>query len=238
MVTTSTRGIWVDILCYMWDQPVRGQVTGSADDLAKLGNCSAQEFTAFMDEAERYEFVTVTKANNKITLTNRRMFRDHNIREGNRLRQERYRITHHSNENITPPSPSTPSPSPSPTPKKQRKNTTSHPPRALPDEAPWPSPIALMLKYNREATDNCPSVHSVSPGRMKKAQEYITMFPDEEWWTIVFRQYHRSKFLSGTEERSNGHKGFQPDLDWLLSKGKTDGVENCVKVHDGRYRDD
>jgi hypothetical protein len=120
--------------------------------------------------------------------------------------------------------------------KKERKIQEPSP-RALPESAIWPSPLALFLKYNREATDNCPAITSVSPGRMKKAQEYLAMFPDEAWWTRTFRQYHLSRFLNGTEERTNGHKGFQPDLDWLLSKGKTDGIENCVKVHDGRYSD-
>jgi len=122
--------------------------------------------------------------------------------------------------------------------KERRKRKIPEPtPRALPESAPWPSPLALFLKYNREATDNCPAITSVSPGRVKKAQEYLAMFPDEDWWTRTFRQYHRSRFLNGTEERTNGHKGFQPDFDWLLSKGKTDGIENCVKVHDGRYAD-
>jgi hypothetical protein len=120
--------------------------------------------------------------------------------------------------------------------KKERKEQIPSP-RSLPESAIWPSPLALFLKYNREATDNCPAITSVSPGRMKKAQEYLAMFPDEAWWTRTFRQYHLSRFLNGTEERTNGHKGFQPDLDWLLSKGKTDGIENCVKVHDGRYTD-
>lgn len=116
------------------------------------------------------------------------------------------------------------------------QTTTPQRPRALPEVAPWPSPEALFLKYNREATDNCPAITTVSRSRIEKAKRYLLMFPDEQWWTATFAQYHRSKFLNGTAERNNGHKGFTPDLDWLLSVGK-DQVENAVKVHDGRYRD-
>lgn len=117
--------------------------------------------------------------------------------------------------------------------KERKKQLPS--PRRLPDQASWPAPEALFLKFNSETPDNCPAINSVSEGRIKKAKTYIAMFPDEEWWTATFRQYHRSRFLRG-EANDNGHKHFTPDIDWLLSRGQ-DGTENAVKVHDGRYRD-
>lgn len=119
---------------------------------------------------------------------------------------------------------------------RPEKTSTSHPPRALPAEAPWGTPEALALKYNQEATDNCPAVTTLSTSRRKKALQALRQFPDETWWAATFAQYHRSRFLSGRSTPSNGHGNFQPDFDWLLSVGK-DGVENSVKVHDGRYCD-
>lgn len=118
----------------------------------------------------------------------------------------------------------------------RREKTLPSPSRALPEVVEWGSPCCLVLKYNREAPDNVSSVRSLSKARLQKERMFLSMFPSEEWWTAVFRQYHRSKFLSGLVESNNGHGHFQPDFDWLLSKGK-DGVENCVKVHDGRYSD-
>ena len=119
----------------------------------------------------------------------------------------------------------------------QNQNQNHNPsPRQLPEEAVWGCPEALALKYNRETPNNCPAVTTLSRGRRDKATRYLRLFPDESWWTAVFQQYHRSRFLSGKSQPGDGHKSFQPDFDWLLSAGK-DGVENCVKVHDGRYAD-
>jgi hypothetical protein len=119
---------------------------------------------------------------------------------------------------------------------------TSEPPPPQQDGLPtdpssrWPSPISLAEKYNRETPDNVPSVSTLVGKRLEKAKAYLKLFPDESWWTQTFAQYQRSRFLLGKADPSNGHKRFSPDFDWLLSVGK-DGVENCVKVHDGRYSD-
>jgi hypothetical protein len=102
--------------------------------------------------------------------------------------------------------------------------------------ASWPSPQLLIEKYNRETPDECPSVKSISPGRIKKAKAYLTMFPSEEWWTEVFLQFHRSRYLRGLTNGTQEHPAIARDFDWLLSKGH-DQTENAVKVHDGRYRD-
>ncbi len=95
---------------------------------------------------------------------------------------------------------------------------------------------ALVDLYNRLTPDNCPAVKTLSPSRRMKARKYLAMFPKREWWEAVFEQYRHSRFLQGLGTKTNGHESFTPDFDWLLSRGK-DGTENCVKVHDGRYRD-
>ena len=51
----------------------------------------------------------------------------------------------------------------------------------------------------------------------------------------MYAEYHQSTFLQGLRAQA-GHERFKADFDWLLSQGK-DGIENCVKVHDGKYRD-
>jgi hypothetical protein len=100
----------------------------------------------------------------------------------------------------------------------------------------WGARFCLIQKYNRESPENVPTVASPSRERTKREATYLRMFPEECWWTETFLQYHRSRFLSGKTIPGNGHGAFKPDFDWLLSRGK-DGIENCVKVHDGRYRD-
>jgi hypothetical protein len=95
---------------------------------------------------------------------------------------------------------------------------------------------ALIEKYNKETPDTCPAVIKVTPARLKKAKDYLAIFPDEKFWTDVFLEYHKSKFLSCMVPSKDGHKGFEPDFDWLLSKGKSDQIENVVKVFEGKYR--
>jgi len=101
----------------------------------------------------------------------------------------------------------------------------------------WGSPEALIERYNSHTPDETPAVVTLSPERMKKAREYLVRFPKESFWLETFGQFHKSRFLRGLTPPRNGHKSFKPDFDWLLSKGKEDQVENCVKVHDGRYLD-
>jgi len=100
----------------------------------------------------------------------------------------------------------------------------------------WGSPSDLVELYNTMAPDNVAAVRTVKGSRLEKIKRYLRLFPDREWWVATFDQYKHSRFLSGKVAPEPGHRSFQPDLDWLLSKGK-DGTDNCVKVHDGRYRD-
>ena len=102
--SASTRGIWIDALCFMWEAPIRGKLFGTEESIRKLLRATNGDFTQFMEDAKRYEFVTVTFDNKNITLINRRMYREYNNNENNRLRQFRFREKHKSNAKVTPPS--------------------------------------------------------------------------------------------------------------------------------------
>lgn len=97
----------------------------------------------------------------------------------------------------------------------------------------WPDPFLLVEKYNREVCDDLPAVEKVTPARIKKAKDYLKLFPDEQFWTEVFKQVNASIFLRG-KSNGNGHTSFRGDFDWLLTKGK-DGTENVAKVWEGKY---
>lgn len=108
MASAASRGIWANLLCAMWFSPKRGCVTGSKEELKKLGNCSQEEFEVFLCENSRHNFASVTEANKNITVENRRMVREEKIRKSSRLRQSRFR-KRLKNRNVTSSSPSTPS---------------------------------------------------------------------------------------------------------------------------------
>jgi len=92
MASFSTKGIWIDLLCFMWDAPERGVLKTTADKLSRLTGASKEEIAVFIDEAISLRFCDIEKHNNTdITLCNRRMWREDEKRVGNRERQKRYR---------------------------------------------------------------------------------------------------------------------------------------------------
>lgn len=106
-----------------------------------------------------------------------------------------------------------------------------------PKSRAWPSPEALAALYNEQTPDECLAVGKLTPGRIKKANKYLAMFPNQSFWQEVFAEIHRSRFLRGLNNRlGSGHENFRASFDWLLTVGK-DGTENCVKVSEGRYRE-
>ncbi len=100
----------------------------------------------------------------------------------------------------------------------------------------WPSPEKLVELYNKLTPDDCAAVQTLSPARRAKAEEYLKIFPKQEFWEQVFDRVHHSRFLRGMQNK-NGHGSFHFDFDWMLTKGK-DGSENVVKVAEGRYADE
>jgi len=118
--SSSTRGIWINALCFMWEARERGKIEGTTQSLSRILNCTEDEFGLFLKEVSFYNFSDlVTNTNGKVTLINRRMSREYNEVISHRKRQDRYRNKLKdkdgdgiSDQEVTPPSPS-PSPSPS-----------------------------------------------------------------------------------------------------------------------------
>lgn len=120
MASTSTRGIWIDLLCYMWEAEDRGQVTGTDQQFIKLLGCTPAEWDAFIREISTLKFgdisdcnadvtpacdvtcnANVTLRNKNVTLVNRRMRREHISRNNTRLRVKRFRSNAQCNANVT-----------------------------------------------------------------------------------------------------------------------------------------
>jgi hypothetical protein len=139
---------------------------------------------------------------------------------------------------------SSPSPTPSrplPLPLINTKEETKTPPAdagAVVDSSlnGWGTPEALVALYNTATPAEFPSVETLSDARRKKLKQYLSQFPAREFWVQVFEECHASPFLRGLRP-SKGHETFCGSLDWLLSKGQQDQVENCVKVREGKYGD-
>lgn len=99
----------------------------------------------------------------------------------------------------------------------------------------WPSPAMLVKLYNALVPGHIPRVTTLNPHREKRATTLLKIYPEQSWWEEVFIEYPQSRFLMG-KSKSNGHGNFLPHFDWIMGKDEK-GQDNCVKVHDGNYRD-
>jgi hypothetical protein len=131
----ASRGIWIDMLCFMWESETRGELSGTVQSLARMLGVSEVELDAFCHEAVTLKFATVTERNKIITVVNRRMKRESDVKESNKIRQRRHREracnaqnNGQYNEIITAHSSSSSSPS--------RKNT-----KEIPAASPDPNPV-------------------------------------------------------------------------------------------------
>ena len=93
----------------------------------------------------------------------------------------------------------------------------------------------LVQIYNELAPAHLPRVTTLNPQREKRTRTLLHVYPDQSWWEEVFMEYPQSRFLMG-KVKGNGHGNFLPHFDWIIGKDDQ-GQDNCVKVHDGNYRD-
>lgn len=140
--TPVSRGIWIDVLCFMWEADKRGQLITTPLKLSRMVSANIDEVNHFLNEITDLEFGNIETEENvtfpimehncnaKVILINRRMYSDYKDKENTRLRVKKHRdkkkVKRKSNggcnEEITPSS-STASPSPT---SKQTEKPPSH----------------------------------------------------------------------------------------------------------------
>lgn len=105
----STRGIWINFLCHMWEAKERGILRGTVEEFCRLGRCTPEEFSLFLEDAHHHHFANffgarnanVTDCHKKITVINRRMRKEEKARQANKKRQQQHR-DRKRNANVTP----------------------------------------------------------------------------------------------------------------------------------------
>jgi len=124
MTSHITKGIWIDMLCFMWEAPERGKIRGSKEELMQLISATDGNLKHFLEQAQKLKFADVTICNNEVTICNRRMLREQKERENTRLRVKRHRQKQESNNNVTVPSSSSSSTSSSTSIAKNKEYTS------------------------------------------------------------------------------------------------------------------
>jgi hypothetical protein len=91
MCQPATRGIWTDAVAAMHENSRSGQLDGTPCQLARICRCSESEFMDALHDLQSTGTADVTLRHNHVTLINRRMKREANIKEGNRMRKQKSR---------------------------------------------------------------------------------------------------------------------------------------------------
>lgn len=102
MCQPATRGIWADMLSVMHEQGRQGVITATREQLARLSRCSVPELDQALTDLTLNLAAHVTVRNDIVTVLNRRMYREHKLRDGTRLRVSRYRGNDPCNAHVTP----------------------------------------------------------------------------------------------------------------------------------------
>lgn len=110
----STKGMWIDLLCFMWEAPERGVIKGTIESIKRMLGATDQEMEIFLNEVTFFCFANVTCnsdvtfCNTEVTIINRRMWREQQNREKTRKRVQKHRekkgCNGECNIDVTPPS--------------------------------------------------------------------------------------------------------------------------------------
>lgn len=108
MCSMNTIGIWINLLCRMWESKEEGILSGKVGELALLVGARPSEFSRFLREAETHLFADVTKSYSVVTIKCRRMNKLFLEREGAKKRMQRHRskpcnadVTKHSSSSTS-----------------------------------------------------------------------------------------------------------------------------------------
>lgn len=87
----ATRGIWVDLLCAMFESDQCGRLANTMPVIARLGRTTVPKLRKALAELDATKSADVTFCDALVTITNRKMRREYQIREAARLRKEKSR---------------------------------------------------------------------------------------------------------------------------------------------------
>ena len=88
----------------LYDPTHGGRATKSVDEWARIGRCSVEQAEGALDELDKNGTAEVSKnrrCHGLVTLMSRRVYREYKLKEENRLRQVRHRMSRGCNENTT-----------------------------------------------------------------------------------------------------------------------------------------
>lgn len=213
ILTPLTRGIWIDMLCFMWRSSDRGKIEGTQEQLARMLSCTAAEIDVAIKELSVTQVAEISECNDFVTVTNRRMFHEERVRKQTAYRVKRFRnaeVKRESNASVTHASSSSSSLS------SMISLNSSDPVTPNNGHVPHQEILALWceLMPDKPQPKAWPAERqALLRSRWHEDQKRQCL----EYWERLFRYIRGSPFLMG-EEQSPGRKPFVVTLPWLLKK--------------------
>lgn len=87
----ATKGMWIDIICYLHESDTRGKISATAEEWCRLIGCTLEDFNDFLSENKSKKFANISESNGVVTVKNRRMCRDEKARQQTRERVKQFR---------------------------------------------------------------------------------------------------------------------------------------------------
>ncbi len=176
----ATRGIWADLLGYMWQDQVSKLVLSEVQ-FKRLAACSQAELEVFFQEAQALLFCDASRTvTGEITVASRRRQRQDKKRENSRLRSAKYRASrkHHSPRHAVDPDPDPDPKKENPSSKGKRKKAAraaSSPAKPAPPPPVYPEGLnvkawELYVQHRRQLKKN-PFTDLAADRAMKKLME-------------------------------------------------------------------
>ena len=212
MMTFQSRGIWIEILCLMWDAQNRGKLHGTVEPLSRMIGCTILEMETCLRELISTKagdvFVdsnvtcnaNVTFCNNDVTVCNRRMRYDETEREATRYRVSNFR-KRKCNANVTFPSSSSSSSSIKKEERKEEKKAPSAAPLTgtpIPVEVssqkkngskPENETIALLKAFGKAYEEKMAVPYCFNWGRDGKAAKNLLQVYNFEGLLLAIREF-------------------------------------------------
>lgn len=89
--SAATRGVWINLLCRMWESAERGRLRGTHDQLRKLAGCEKEEWEQCLQEIKQLKIADVHEMSAEVVIENRRMLRDQTKRDHWRIQKQQQR---------------------------------------------------------------------------------------------------------------------------------------------------
>lgn len=97
----TTRGVWWELVCCMWENDERGSISGTLQQLCRILGATEEELKIALEEIRSLKIGDVQLSEEGVyKISNRRMVREEAERQSGRARQEKFRSK--KGENITP----------------------------------------------------------------------------------------------------------------------------------------